>query len=61
MLQKTETPTAGVTNLLHNIRQLFQTRYNLPMRHTIGYLVTMLFRIVSDFPVNDVKCKRNIW
>jgi len=31
------------------------------MRHTIGYLVTMLFDIVSDFPGNDVKCKRNIW
>jgi len=31
------------------------------MRYTIGYLVTMLFHIVSDFPGNDVKCNRNIW
>jgi len=35
------------------------------MRHTIGYLVTMLFNmlfnIVSDFPGNEVECKRNIW
>ena len=28
---------------------------SLPMRHTIGYFVTMLFHIVSDFPGNDVK------
>jgi len=61
MLQKTRTPTAGVANLFHNIRQFFQIRYSLPMRHTIGYLVMMLFHIISDFPGNDVKCKRNIW
>jgi len=31
------------------------------MRHSIGYLVTMLFHIVSGFPGNDVRSKRNIW
>jgi len=40
---------------------IFSNQCSLPMRHTIGYLLTMLFNIVSDFPSNDVKCNRNIW
>jgi len=39
----------------------FSNPSSLPMRHTVGYLVTMLFHIVSDFPGNDVKCNQNIW
>ena len=37
------------------------------MRHTIGYLVTMLFNIVSDFSGNDLNANDvnimmlNIW
>jgi len=67
MLQKSRTPTAGVAKLLHTIRQFFQTRHSLPMRHTIGYLVTMLFNIVSDFSGNDLNANDvnimmlNIW
>jgi len=40
---------------------IFSNSSILPMRHTISYLVTMLFNIVSDFPGNDVKWKRNMW
>jgi len=53
MFQKSRIPTAGVA--------IFSNPSSLPMRHTIGYLVTMLFHIVSDFPGNDVKCSWNIW
>jgi len=40
---------------------IFSNPSNLPMRHTIGFLVTMLFNIVSDFPGNDGRCNRSIW
>jgi len=31
---------------------IFSNLSSLPMRHSKGYLVTMLFHIVSDFPEN---------
>ena len=67
MLQKFRTPTAGMATQVWKNWRLVCRRLDtpavgvLPMRHTIGYLVTMLFNIVSDFPGNDVKCNRNIW
>jgi len=40
---------------------IFSSLSNLPMRYSIGYLVTMPVHIVSGFPGNDVRSKRNIW